>query len=182
MDFSNNRTRIEGTDGTIQVDDYKARKSMDVIHNGTHDVCRKYCPIDKEDTLDGGAAYFLDDNAKDMGAVTFEGKPAEQWQWKDMLFKIITMSTTNFFAETTAAGGYTPVAQVQDISPFGQKLGQSNMTWSGFTAGKQPTTKFDIHGVDTCPQDQGCNAPPSQLKRLQAKQYHTFARYQSILN
>ena len=60
MDYSNNRTRVEDLDGTIQVDDFKARMSMEVIHNGTHDVCKKYCPIDKEDTLDGGAAYFLD--------------------------------------------------------------------------------------------------------------------------
>ena len=149
-----------------------------MIHNGTHDVCKHYCPIDKEDTLDGGAAYFLGDNAKDLGATTFEGKPAEEWQWKDKIFKIFIMSTTNFWASTSSAGAYTPLAQVQDLAPFGRHLGQSNMTWTDFKTGKQPVEKFDIQGMSTCPMDNGCNAPPAQLRRLQTRQYHAFARYQ----
>ena len=50
----------------------------------------------------------------------------------------------------------------------------------GFKAGPQPAAKFDIHGVDTCPEDPQCNAPPAQLRRLMARQYHTFARYQTM--
>lgn len=57
----------------------------------------------------------------------------------------------------------------------------SNLTWSSFTPGKQDPKKFDIHGMKECPQDPQCNAPPQQLRRLRSKQYHTFARYQTIL-
>merc|ERR1712054_263951 len=102
MDYSNNRSRLEGTDGTISVDDFKMHMSMEVKHNATtgKDECVKYCPIDPEETLDGGAAFFLDDQAKDMGATTYDGQPAEHWQWKEKILKIITMSTTDFFATT----------------------------------------------------------------------------------
>ena len=33
-------------------------------------MCKSYCPIDKEDTLDAGAAYFLDDKAKGQMRLT----------------------------------------------------------------------------------------------------------------
>lgn len=68
------------------------------------------------------------DDFKDLGAVTFDGQPAEQWQWKDKIFHIITMSTTNFFAATDKTGTYSPLAQVQAIAPFGRQLGACPQT------------------------------------------------------
>ena len=54
-DFTNQRTRMEDPINGIVVAFYgKDGKNMLVQHNGTHDVCVKYCPIDPRDTLDGG--------------------------------------------------------------------------------------------------------------------------------
>merc|ERR1711871_1026213 len=97
VDYSNNRTRFEASNGQIFVDLYgSVHKSLEVVHNGTHDVCKAYCPIDPEDTLDSGRDYFLDSNASDLGKTTFDGQPAEHWQWKDTIFKVITMQTLTF--------------------------------------------------------------------------------------
>jgi hypothetical protein len=184
MDYSNNRTRYEDTlTGEIEVNDFKAGKSLKVVHNETtsEDRCVSYCPIDPEDTLDAGAAYFLDSDAKDKGAAIFNGQPVNQWEWKDKILKFITMSTTDFYASSTS-GQYVPVAQKQVLSPFGHQLGVTNNTWTAFKPGPQPAEKFNIKGVETCPQDQGCNQPPAQLRRLINRQYHTFARYQQVLN
>jgi hypothetical protein len=184
MDYSNNRTRFEDTgDGSIEVNDYAHGKSMKVVHNTTtgEDTCVSYCPIDPEDTLDAGAAYFLDSNAKDMGSAIFDGQPVNKWEWKEKLLKILTMSTTDFYA-SSASGQYVPVFQTQALTPFGQHLGVSNNTWTSFKTGKQPAEKFDIKGMDTCPQDSGCNQPPAQLRRLVNRQYHTWARYQQVLH
>merc|ERR1712178_674750 len=153
--------------------------SMEVKHNATtgKDECVKYCPIDPEETL-GGAAFFLDDQAKDMGATTYDGQPAEHWQWKEKILKIITMSTTDFFATTDATGYYSPLAQTQDLAPLGRHLGTSNLTWATFRPGKQPAEKFDIANQKSCPQDPQCNSPSKQLRRLALRQWKTFARYQ----
>mgnify|MGYP007000457142 len=67
-------------------------------HNGTHDVCVKYCPIDPRDTLDGGKDYFLDPNATDLGKATYKGQSAEHYQWKETIFGKIVMQTTDFYA------------------------------------------------------------------------------------
>ena len=66
-DFTNNRTRLEDPINGINVVDYVAHKDMLVVHNGTHDVCQKYCPIDPRDTMDAGRDIFLDSNATDLG-------------------------------------------------------------------------------------------------------------------
>ena len=184
MDYTNQRTRIEDPVNGIEVDDYKAHKAMMVVHNGTHDVCQNYCPIDPDDTLDGGSAYFLDPNATDLGAATFMGEACEEWQWKDTIFGVVTMQINNFYADKTIDPKFVrPLAQVSLLTPFGgAPIGSSNMTWTGFKQGPQPASKFDIAGVDTCPEAQGCNAPPQLLRRLAAKQYHTFARNLKMLN
>ena len=72
----------------IEVDDYEAHKSYAVVHNGTHDVCQSFCPLDPRDTLDGGAAYFLGPNATDLGAATFRGAAANEWQWEQKMSRI----------------------------------------------------------------------------------------------
>jgi hypothetical protein len=58
----------------VTVDDHNVLKSMLVQHNGTHDVCVKYCPIDSRDTMDVGRNYFIDPNATDMGTAQFNGQ------------------------------------------------------------------------------------------------------------
>ena len=71
-----------------------------------------------------------------------------------------------------------PIAEISELTPFGgPAIGNFHNTWSKFKAGPQPKDKFDIHGVDTCPQDPQCEQPGKQLQRLRMRQFLTFARY-----
>ena len=173
-DYTNQRSRLEDPNNGIEVDDYKAHKSMIVVHNGTHDVCQKYCPIDPRDTLDAGKTHFLDDNATDLGKATYHNQSAEHWQWKEQILKAITMQTTDFYA-STSGNTVVPLGRIDTLTPFGgPKIGQGEATWSSFEAGTPPADKFDIQGMDTCPQDPQCGHQSRQLNRLVLGQTHTF--------
>ena len=176
-DYSNNRTRMEDPVNGIEVVDYKALKDMLVVHNGTHDVCQKYCPIDPRDTMDAGRDIFLDSNATDLGKTTFKNQSAEHWQWKDTILKVITMQTTDFYADVSGST-VLPLGQVSTLTPFGgPAIGQQTASWDGFKAGPQPASKFDIQGMDTCPQDPQCGQQSRQLSRLASRNFHTFYNY-----
>jgi len=176
-DYSNNRTRFEDPVNGIEVVDYVAHKDMLVVHNGTHDVCEKYCPIDPRDTMDAGRDIFLDSNATDLGKATFKNQSAEHWQWKETILKVITMQTTDFYADNSGST-VLPLGEVSTLTPFGgPAIGQSTASWDNFKAGKQPASKFDIQGMDTCPQDPQCGQQKNQLKRLARKDMHTFYNY-----
>lgn len=183
FDYSHNRTRFEASNGQIFVDLYgSVLKSLEVVHNGTHDVCKAYCPIDPEDTLDAGRDYFLDSNASDLGKTTFDGQPAEHWQWKDTIFKVITMQTTDFYANTDG-DSVLPLGAVDTLTPFGgPAIGHGNTSWTGFKTGTPPASKFDVQGVDECPQDPQCGQQARQIHRFASKQMHTFMRYMEQLN
>jgi hypothetical protein len=181
-DYSNNRTRFEDPVNGIMVDLYDAEhlKSMLVQHNGTHDVCVKYCPIDPRDTMDLGKEYFLDDNATDLGTTTWNGQKAEHWQWKQTIFKVVTMQTSDFYAAVSGSS-VTPLGRTDHLTPFGgPEIGQGNVTYGAFKAAKQPAEKFDIQGVDSCPQDPQCGQQSRQLHRYANGQMHTFARYMRV--
>lgn len=176
-DYTNNRTRMEDPINGIEVVDYNSHKDMLVVHNGTHDVCQKYCPIDPRDTMDAGRDIFLDTNATDMGSTTYEKHTAEHWQWKETILKVITMSTTDFYADISGSS-VLPLGEVQTLTPFGgAAIGQSTASWTVFKAGAQPASKFDIQGMDTCPQDPQCGQNSRQLQRLALKNMHTFHNY-----
>lgn len=179
-DFTNQRIRVDYDNGQTIVDLVgKVHKSIEVVHNGTHDVCKAYCPIDPRDTMDGGRDYFLDDNATDLGKTTYEGQSAEHWQWKDTILKVIVMQTTDFYANTDGATAL-PLGAVSQLTPFGQHLGNQNSTWANFKEGTPPASKFDIQGIDQCPEDPQCGQQSRQLHRLAAKQFHSYARYESL--
>ena len=157
-DFTNQRQRMEDpvngvTVGFFSKDGKKPGKNMLVEHNGTHDVCVKYCPIDPAESMDGGRDQFIDPNATNMGKVTWKGKEAIHWQWNNTIFGVITMETTDFYITTD----YVPIEAFQKLTPFGgPAIGGFHNMWSKFKPGPQPANKFDIHGVDDCPQDPQC--------------------------
>ena len=177
VDFSNQRTRFDDPVNGITVNDFKAHKSLNVVHNGTHDVCKDYCPIDKADTLSAGRSYFIDENATYMGKVAFNGKQADEWQWKETIFKVITMQTSQFYGDSSG-DVIVPIAQTDHLTPFGgPEIGQSNATWTRFTIGTPPKEKFDIVGADTCPQNPQCGEQTKQMMRLAHRMFHTYKRY-----
>ena len=179
FDYTNKRTRFEDdVSGEIIVNDYKTNKEMSVVHNATlgYDVCTEYCPL--QDELD---PFGIDPDAKDLGPDTdpVTGKSGEHYHWADVILKIIQMSHTEFYADISAgADKALPIAQSEHITPFGgPEIGSSNNTWDNFTAGTQPAEKFDIHGVDTCPESPNCGSSARQLHRIANRDYHTFAKY-----
>lgn len=177
-DYTNQRTRFEGG-GQVIVDLFDKHKELLVVHNGTHDVCQEYCPIDPADTLDKGAAAFLEDDAYDAGQAKFEGLNCEHWTWNDTIFKKIVMQTSDFYADTSKAT-VVPVGRVDNITPFGQHLGTANIGWQKFTAGTPPADKFDIQGVDTCPMSNQCGQSSRQLHRLANRKIRTYERYATL--
>merc|ERR1711968_386543 len=181
-DYSHNRSRFENSAaGVTFVDDFNTHSSMQVVRNGSVDVCKSYCPIDPEETLDGGRDYFIDDNATDKGNSTYKGRPAHQWEWKDVILKVITMQTTDFYADTSG-NTVLPLAAVTSLTPFGQHLGDQNQVWSNFQAVTPPASKFDIQGVADCPQDPQCGQQVWQAHRLSQRQLHTFAKYFDVMH
>jgi len=179
VDISHNRTRFEDVTQGITFNDYNKHKSYDVVHNTTlnKDVCVKFCPLDPGETLDN---LFLDPDAKDKGPTTLNGKAVEQWEWTEVILKIIKMSTTDFYADQdTNPSMAIPVFQNQRLTPFGApQIGSENHTWTNLTAGPVDPAKFVIEGLDTCPQDPQCQEPAWQHKRLFFRQHATWATYQ----
>jgi hypothetical protein len=178
-DYTNQRARSEDPVNGIVValyskDGKTPGKNMLVEQNGTHEVCVKYCPLDPGETLGRGKSAWMDPNATDMGKVKFEGHDAIKYQWNDTIFGKITMQINDFYATPDDV----PIAEISELTPFGgPAIGNFHNTWSKFKAGPQPKDKFDIHGVDTCPQDPQCEQPGKQLQRLRMRQFLTFARY-----
>ena len=178
-DFTNQRARSEDPVNGIVValyskDGKTPGKNMLVEQNGTHEVCVHYCPLDPEERLDAGKDQWVDQNATDMGKVQFEGHEAIKYQWNDTIFGKITMQVNDFYATPDDV----PVAQISDLTPFGgPAIGNFRNTWADLKVGPQPEDKFDIHDVDSCPQDPQCGEPGKQLQRLRMKQLLTFARY-----
>jgi len=178
MDVTNNRTRFEdAVANQVIVDDYKVRKTMLVNTTNGVDTCQEYCPIDPDDKLEPIDPFDPFDTTKDLGPTTLDGKQVEHYQWKDKILKIITMSTTDFYADITNKKAAIPVYLHQELTPLGQHLGTTNQTWSAFTAGTPPAAKFNIAGVATCPQSSQCGQQSMQAHRLATRQLHTAARY-----
>lgn len=176
FDYSNNRTRFEDPVNGFVVDDYKMGKSMLIYPE--NNTCKEYCPIDPEDAL---LPFGIDDDAKDLGSVTIDGKVLEHYQWKDVILKIIKMSTTDFYCDQSNSSYAIPVSQSEALTPFGgAQIGSSNNTWTNFVAGKQPAEKFDIKGADTCPESAQCGQSVRQLHRLSNRQYRTWLRYAQL--
>ena len=182
FDYTNKRTRFEDSvSGEIFVNDYTNGKEMAVVHNETlgYDVCVEYCPL--QDELD---PFAIDDDAKDLGAGTdpITGKSGEHYHWADVILKVIQMSHTEFYADISGDTA-APISMSEHLTPFGgAEIGSSNNTWGNFTAGAQPAEKFDIHGVDTCPESQQCGQSSRQARRLANRDLKTFAKYLKIQN
>ena len=88
-----------------------------------------------------------------------DGQTVELYEWKETFLKFITMSTTRFYARILPNGTAVPVFESKTISPFGHKTGTENLTWTSFIPGRPPAAKFEIAGIDTCPESKHCQSP-----------------------
>ena len=70
---------------------------------------------------------------------TYKGAPAEHYQWKEVAFGVLTMSTTDFYA-AQSNGAAVPLGQNQKLTPFGgPQIGTATVDWAGLKPGTQPT-------------------------------------------
>jgi hypothetical protein len=181
VDLTNQRSRFEDVVSGITVNDYKKHMSMEVVHNETtgKDTCVKFCPLDPEETLE---RFGIDPDAKDKGSTTINGQSVEQYEWSDVILKIIKMSTTDFYADVSNSSMAIPVFQTERLTPFGgAQIGSENHTWADVTPQPIDPAKFDIAGVNSCPQDPQCQQSGWQAKRIFFRQRLTWASYEKDL-
>lgn len=174
VDYTNKRVRAE-FDSKIVIDDFVSGKVMMVNFTGGVETCASYCPIPKGEEL---RTLQLPNGTKDEGSAIWGGKPVEHFQWASKIFKVITMSTTDFYADTSVAGAAVPVFLSEALTPMGEaQIGTRNTTWKSFKTGVPPAAKFDIAGVDTCPIGQ-CSSDAYQSARLINGRVRSFEHYQ----
>ena len=60
-------------------------------------------------------------------------------------------------------------------------IGTQNLTWSTFTPGAPPASKFDVKGVDSCKMENPheCSGGAMQTHRLATGQLLTWAMYEA---
>jgi len=141
------------------VDDFNLEKEMAVDKNFT---CTSWCP------LGGKMPPFNTAGYTDGGATTINGIPVELWQQvTEIPILNITMETDNFYVNQTDMENANPIIDVDDLTPAGEFIGQSNTTYTQWVAGPQSSKWFTVYGVDKCPKAKGCNQDSvRQLHRL----------------
>lgn len=79
----------------------------------------------------------------------------------------VTMETDNLYINQANLSSAYPVIDIDVLTPFGEYIGESNTTYTKFTAGPQDPKWFAVKGASTCPQDSGCDSSAQrQLHRL----------------
>jgi len=174
-DYSHNRTRWEDESGQVIVNNYAIQKEMLVVGQ----TCKEYCPM-QGDRLRPG---FIDRNATDKGPHTMpDGTKANWWQWKEVIFAVIVMETSNLYVDQRNMSNAVPLQEQDSITPFGQHLGDMTQTWKNFQAGIPDPSKFIVNGIDTCPMSQNCQQESLQMNRLSHGMMNTWLKYHQEAN
>lgn len=147
----------------ITIDDFANQKMIHVNVSGGVETCASYCTMPPNEVM---RPFGLPNGTADVGATTLDGKRVEHYRFSDKVLKIITMSTTDFYADTSKPAAAVPVFAAEALTPYGQgEIGTRNTTWKAFTPGTPPAAKFKIAGMDTCKRV-NCRAPQAQMERL----------------
>lgn len=117
-------------------------------------ACTSYCPLDGATMTPFGVDGYVD-----MGATTVNGRHVELWQDVTQ-FPIgnITMETDNFYVDQSNINNAVPVIDIDNLTPFGTPIGQSNTTYNNWKVGKPPASVFNVTGIASCPVDKNCNS------------------------
>lgn len=168
FDYTHNRTRFDDpVNGDIVSLFAPVYKEMAVDSTNT---CTAYCPI--QDDL---YPYSIDANSTYMGQKVINGQSYDDWQYVDKEFGII-FETDNVFVNPSSQ---LPYQEVDNLTPFGQAIGQSISTYHTFTPGTPDPSHFAIKGVDNCPLDQNCGNSQRQFVRRRWNMWKTWmAAYQ----
>ena len=150
FDYTNNRTRFDifGSGGQSIVNFFTKNMQMLVVNN----TCQEYCPLD--DTLE---PYGIDPNSTYQGQVSVNGIKCDDWQYKETILGIVVMEIDDIFVNSGVTPA-VPVQEVDQLTPFGQPMGNMTSTYDNFVGGPIDPSLFNIANVDSCPQSQNCNS------------------------
>jgi hypothetical protein len=144
-----NQTRFDDQiSGQVVVNDFKIKKEMLIDPNTMQ--CKEYCPLDHN--LHPG---FLDKNATDLGATTYKGQQVNKWQWEDRALIIFVMETITVLVNQKIDPA-APVFEHDELTPFGQHIGQFESEWENFKGGPQDPKLFAVLNTDKCPMARDC--------------------------
>ena len=176
-DLTHQRSRFEDTlTGSIIIDDYARHMAYTVATDGGNETCNEYCPIDPADKMRPFDPWSDEDATVDLGPASFDGHPAQHYQWKDYILKVVVMSTTDFYADITDRQAAVPLFMSTALTPMGRPVGGTNHTWTDWRRGTPPASKFAVAGVETCKRAKNCGSTAMQLHNLRSRLHHTFAR------
>ena len=180
-DLTNQRERFEvGSETTIN--DFKLHKTYSVTGAPGSETCVEFCPIDPSDQMMAYSPWHSNDVVTDVGATTYAGKPAEHYRWSVKAFKVITMQTTDFYADLSDPKNAVPLFATTVLTPFGMpQIGANNITYSSWTPGPPPAAKFAVKGIDSCPQAKKCGSSAAQMHNFQTGLLHTFMRHHVVV-
>ena len=99
-----------------------------VVHNGTHDVCEKHCPIDQK--IHWTRKELLFGPERDGLENDYKGQAAEHYQWAKPSSRSSKCNHTLPTEDDTLLGAKT------QITLFGgPAIGGGTVSWEGFKAG-----------------------------------------------
>ncbi len=125
---------------------------------------------------------FLDPNATDLGARPCASgrndNGCELWEWKDTIFGVVVMEISDVLVNQSDPNNAIPISEVDQLTPFGQPIGQSTSSWTNFQPGTPPASLFDIQGVKDCPLSQNCgNSQVREMHRIRNRAWRTYMFY-----
>ncbi len=136
------------SDGTAVITLFSDSKEYEVNAQGE---CQSFCPLPDYPMQPFG----IPSDATDKGPEKYNGKDAELWTTTSEFPVLnVTMSTMSFYVNGKTDA--TPVAFVQQLTPFGQPLGGSTTMFSDWTNGAPDASRFVVKGKDTCKEAQNC--------------------------
>jgi len=177
VDATNQRMRVDDAiSGKNLVYDAKGQQELTVNVSASGEVtCVSICPAEV-----GNLTHtFLPSDATDKGSTTYEGEAVEVFAWVDRL-KVIKMADVQLWVKLGSTS--VPALRFETLTPLGgPPIGQQNVSYATFTPGAPGASKFDVKGIDTCPQlsSMECSSGPGlQAHRLLSRQYLTWAMYE----
>jgi len=166
FDYTHSRTRFDDpANGDIVSLFNPIYKEM--LVDGTN-TCKTYCPI--QDDLE---PYAIDPNATYVGQKVIDNKTLDDWNFDDKEFGIVFEISDVYVDPSTEL----PYKEIDQLTPFGQHIGDETSTFHSFTPGTPDPAKFAVKGVDTCPLDPNCGNSYRQFVRRRWKLHKTWMVY-----
>jgi len=166
FDFTHNRTRFDDPINGMIVSLFNPIYK-EMLVDGTN-TCTSYCPI--QDDL---YPYQLDPNSTYMGQKVIDGKTLDDWQFEDKEFGIVFEISDVYVDPSTQL----PYQEDDQLTPFGQPIGDETSTYHTFTPGTPDPSHFAVKNVANCPMDPNCGQSFRQAVRRRWRLRKTWMTY-----